>query len=178
MGDQAKILVVYYSRTGNTRKVAEVLARLLHADLEQIVDTQNRMGLRGYFRSGREAFFQRKTVLRPPERSPADYSLVVVGTPVWNVSLSSPVRTYLELMRRRLPAVAFFLTHQGMGGRRVLAQMAQVAGKAPVASLALREQQVTRGEFLARLQPYVEQLLTSELPLSPRGADAEHPATH
>ncbi len=170
--------MVYYSRTGTTRKVAEVLARLLHADLEELVDTQDRMGLRGYFRSGREAFFKRKTVLRPPERNPADYALVVVGTPIWNISLSSPVRTYLDLMRAKLPAVAFFLTHERVGGRRVLAQMEQVAGKAPVASLPLTAQQVARGELLAKAQPFVEQLLTRVTPRPPPEPQAGHAAPH
>ena len=31
-----KILVIYYSRTGNTKKVAEDLARKLHADIEEV----------------------------------------------------------------------------------------------------------------------------------------------
>lgn len=173
----ARILVVYYSRTGTTRKVAEVLARLLRADLEALADTRERGGLLGYFRSGREAFFKRKTVLRPPEREPADYELVVIGTPIWNISLSSPVRTYLKLMRAKLPRVAFFLTHKGIGSRRVFGQMARVAGKAPIASLALREWQVARGEFLAQVEPFVERLIIGGTPRPPAGPQAEHTAS-
>jgi flavodoxin len=40
-----KILVVYYSRTGMTKKLANSIANLLFADIEEIVDTKNRSGL-------------------------------------------------------------------------------------------------------------------------------------
>jgi len=50
-----KILVIYYSRTGVTKKVAEILKGKLGADLEAIEDKINRRGVFGYIRSGREA---------------------------------------------------------------------------------------------------------------------------
>jgi flavodoxin len=173
----SRILVVYFSRTGTTRKVAELLARLLRADLEEIRDTEDRMGVRGYFRSGREAFFQRRTVLKQPQRDPASYDLVVIGTPIWNLSLSSPVRTYLMLMRVKLPRVAFFLTHKRFGDQRVLAQMEQMVGKAPVARLVLKQEQVDRGGFIADVEPFVERLVTGGVPRPPPGPPAEHAAS-
>jgi flavodoxin len=40
-----KILVVYYSRTGVTKKLAENIAKELHADGEELVDIKKRKGL-------------------------------------------------------------------------------------------------------------------------------------
>ena len=37
-----RVLIVYYSRSGNTRRVAQQLAFDLGADLEEIVDPTNR----------------------------------------------------------------------------------------------------------------------------------------
>jgi flavodoxin len=37
-----KILVVYYSRTGITKKLARSIVDILSADGEEIVDTKNR----------------------------------------------------------------------------------------------------------------------------------------
>jgi flavodoxin len=46
-----KMLVVYYSRGGNTRAVAEEIARALGgADLEEIRDAADRSGWRGYLK--------------------------------------------------------------------------------------------------------------------------------
>ena len=39
-----KSLVVYYSRTGNTRFAAEKIAKNLNADLCEILDKKNRKG--------------------------------------------------------------------------------------------------------------------------------------
>ena len=38
----SKVLVVYYSRTGATRRLAEALAKALQADIEPIIDRKNR----------------------------------------------------------------------------------------------------------------------------------------
>jgi len=47
-----KILVVFYSRTGATRTVAQKIADLVKGDLEEIKDTRNRAGILGFLRSG------------------------------------------------------------------------------------------------------------------------------
>jgi hypothetical protein len=44
-------LVVYYSLTGNTRRVAEVLAKELGADVEELRCARYRVGLRVFFRA-------------------------------------------------------------------------------------------------------------------------------
>jgi flavodoxin len=44
----SKVLVVYYSRTGATRTLAEALAKALQADIEPIIDRKNRSGIFGY----------------------------------------------------------------------------------------------------------------------------------
>ena len=54
MADQ-KALVVYYSRTGNTRKIAGHIAEELGARLEQVVDINARPGIWGFFRAGMPA---------------------------------------------------------------------------------------------------------------------------
>lgn len=52
-------LIVYYSRTGVTARVAHALARTCGADLEQIADLRPRHGMAGYLRSALEALRQR-----------------------------------------------------------------------------------------------------------------------
>ena len=46
-----KILVVFYSRSGNTRRVAEEIIDALDCDIEELFDTQNLSGALGYLRS-------------------------------------------------------------------------------------------------------------------------------
>jgi hypothetical protein len=136
-----KSLVVYYSRTGYTRRVAESLARRLNADLEPI-DAAPRPGVLGYLRCSLESLLKLQTAIRAPRHDPAAYGLVLVGGPVWFWGLSSPVRTWLQMRRRRLPQVAFFCTMGGSGAQHVFDTMAAVAGKRPLATLALTDRDI------------------------------------
>jgi hypothetical protein len=136
-----RTLVVYYSRTGYTRRVAESLARRLDADLEQI-DAAPRPGALGYLRCALESLLKLQTAVRTPRHDPAAYGLVLVGGPVWFWGLSSPVRSYLMQRRRRLPQVAFFCTMGGSGAPRVFDSMAALAGKRPLATLALTDRDI------------------------------------
>jgi len=122
-----KVLIVYYSRTGTTRKVEAELAAMGGWDLERVIDTRSREGLLGYLRAGLDALFERHTTLAPSREDPASYDFVVVGTPVWNGSVSTPIRTWLAEHAGRLPPLAFFATEGGRGGQRAFDKMASIA---------------------------------------------------
>lgn len=134
----ARILVIDYSRSGNTHKVAQAIASACGADLEQIRDAKPRHGLWGWIRSGREAMRAIPGEIRPPRRDPADYDLVVLGSPVWAGHVSSPMRAYLGHRSGRLAQVALFVTEGGSGGPKAIAEMSALAGQQPVATLELR----------------------------------------
>ena len=138
----SKILVVYHSRTGYTRRVALDLAGRLGADLDVIRIVQPMDGPVGYAMCAIEAFWGLAPALRRQEKDPADYDLVVVGTPVWFWSLASPVRSWLEKFGRRGKRFAFFCTMGGSGAGRVFATMKEMTGHAPVATLALTDAEI------------------------------------
>ena len=115
-----KTLVVFYSRSGTTRRIAEALSRALTCDLEEIIEPKPRTGFLGYMRSLLEARRKRPSVIAPIKHDVSSYDLVVVGTPVWAWSLSSPVRAYLMTTASQLPEVAFFCTLGGKGSEKHL----------------------------------------------------------
>lgn len=172
-----KVLVVFYSRSGTTRRAAEAIARLLGGDLEEIYDTRNRQGLLGYLRCGFEAMLGRTPRLEGPRREPSAYDLVVIGTPVWVSSVSSPVRTYLAQEKGRFKQVAFFVTQGGGYNRQVFRQMAELVGKQPVGTFAIRELHVER--VLEPFLRFLDQLQAApELrPPAPVPPPAEVPTT-
>jgi flavodoxin len=140
-----RTLIVYHSRSGRTRRVAQALARRLGADLEEIRIVQPMEGALGYAACAIEAIAELTPALRPMRKDPSDYELVVIGTPVWFWNLSSPVRSWLEQHRRLHGRVAFFCTMGGSGAQRVFAAMARLLGKQPVATLALTDAQIEAG---------------------------------
>ena len=91
-----KTLVAYYSRTGVTRTVAQSIADQMDADVEEIVDGKKRRGLLGCCRSVWDALRKKTLPIEPAQHDPAGYDLVIVGTPVWAYSASTPARSYLS----------------------------------------------------------------------------------
>jgi flavodoxin len=94
--NRMRSLVVYYSRTGSTKFVAEMVAKELGAETEELVDQKSRRGILGFLRSGYESTRGVETKLKETTRDPSQFDLVVLGTPVWNGRPSSPIRTYLK----------------------------------------------------------------------------------
>ncbi|MEM3432819.1 MAG: hypothetical protein QXP27_01440, partial [Candidatus Methanomethyliaceae archaeon] len=105
-----KKLVVFYSRTGTTSLVAQKIAEKINGDLEEIKDAKNRAGIIGFLRSGYEGARRKLTIIAETKYDPAQYDLIVIGTPVWAGNMSSPIRTYIVKNREKFNKVAFFCT--------------------------------------------------------------------
>lgn len=153
-----KILIVYYSRTATTKKLAESLAEKLGADVEEIKDTVSRNGGMGYLRSGKDATLRKLTVLEKSEKNPTDYDLVVIGTPIWSWNMSVPVRTYITENKDKFPEVAFFCTMGGSGDKRAFAEMSEIIGKKPVATLGLKTVEVVKDLAEDRIEKFASEL--------------------
>ena len=158
--DPTRVLVVYYSHGGTTRKVARAIGKELDCELEAISERNPRRGVLGYLQSGLDATFNREAALAPMSTDARDYDLVVVGTPTWNASVSTPVRTYLTANRGRIRAVAFFCTYEGSGSARVLRQMEEICGRAPAMTLALRKDEVSHDGFPVKVRTFAKALHT------------------
>ena len=153
-----KTLVVYYSRSGTTRTVAQRIAAELGCDIEEIIDTKDRSGARGWIGAARDARAKNLAVIQEVKKDPSSYDLVVIGTPVWVWTMSAAVRTYLTQSKDRLPAVAFFLTTGGTGIRRTFRQMGELCGKVPVARLGLKARHVRKKDPTKKIKAFVAKL--------------------
>ena len=142
-----KILIVYYSRTGVTRKLADYLAKKINAETEEIKDTVNRAGVVGYLLAGRDGMKRRLTKLEPLKLNPADFDLTIIGTPIWSWNMSAPARTYLENYKSQFKKVAFFCTMGGSGDETAFREMSGITGKKPMATLSLKTKEVVTGDF-------------------------------
>jgi flavodoxin len=124
-----KSLVVYYSRSGNTRFVAEQISQEIGADIAEIVDKKKRKGLFGFILSGYDATRGRLTKIVEIEKSPLDYDLIVVGTPMWNKRIVPAVRTYLKENSFSGKHVALFCTNLGSQPERVFSNLKELMPK-------------------------------------------------
>lgn len=137
-----KDLVVFFSRTGHTRALAEELGRACDADVDEIHERHGRAGIMGFLRSGYEALKRVEPLLLPPGRDPRDYRRIIVGGPVWAALPCSPVRAYLAHHKTEFRNVAFFCTYGGRGAEQALAEMARIVGRRPSATLAVLDRDI------------------------------------
>lgn len=153
-----RILVVYFSLTGNTRQLAERIAERCDAQVEEIRETRPREGFLGTVRTVFQALTRRSSPIGPAVHRPQDYDLVVIGTPVWMGNLPPPVRSFLERNPAGFRNVALFCTEGASGAERVLGQMRALVGKEPVATLIVTESELKGGEFEEPFERFVTAL--------------------
>ncbi len=94
-----KTLIVYYSRTGNTRLACETLRRELGCDIIEIRDLANREGRWGYYTAAFGSVFATHTEIDPAAFDLAPYSAIIVASPVWAGKPSAAIRTFIEKNR-------------------------------------------------------------------------------
>ena len=130
-----RTLVIYYSKSGNTKSVAQQIVRAMDADIEEIIEAGKRGG---NVRSALAAIFKRRPALKPFSRSLDDYDLVFIGTPIWRMNVVPAMHVFLSTQRWTSKQVALFCTMGGMGDKRAFAAMRRLlAGARVIGELAL-----------------------------------------
>jgi len=131
-----KTLVVYYSRTGHTKALAQEIGTKLGAEIDEIADKKPRKGVIGWLGAGKDATSGKPTEIEFGKDASA-YDLVVAGTPVWGGSMAPAIRSYLT--KNKLGRTAFFCSCKA-GPGKAFEEMQALAGR-PVATLALKEKE-------------------------------------
>lgn len=158
-----EIVSCLYSRTGNTRKLAEELADALGCDVEEIIDTKNRSGIIGWLRSGRDASNQNLTVLKDKINDPSQYDLLIIGTPIWGGHVSTPVRTYIHQNQADFNSVAFFCTASGDKFDGAFNDMKELCGVAPVETLGVSGKEIKKDGYKNKMQDFINGIQTGSL---------------
>jgi len=135
-----KGLVVFFTRTGRTRKLAEAIASACGGDMEELREVGvNREGIGGWLRAGRDGMKQRTVAIEPTTRRGADYDVVFAGSPVWGGNLCPAVRTYLREAGVGVKRIALFCTMDGKDDGGTFASMRSLVPSAKVVGeLAVR----------------------------------------
>lgn len=142
-----RILVSYYSRTGNSKKVAERLAELLECDIQQIIDKKNRKGIIGYIKSGRDAVLEKTTDIVESKTDFSNYEAIILITPVWASNMTCAMRTYIQKYGDAFNKVAFICTQMGSGYEKAVHNMEQLLGKKAITSSCINSKDIKRNRY-------------------------------
>ncbi len=113
----SKILIVYYSLTGNTQFIAESLRDTIEADileLKPIKELKANSGTR-FMWGGYQSTMKKKPKLMEFDINPLEYDFLILGTPVWAWNISPPMRSFLSKFDLTGKKVALWMCHAGDG---------------------------------------------------------------
>lgn len=152
-----KTLVVYYSLTGNCKKIAEKIASETSADLEavQLEDEKQIIDGKPAGPLVMGGWFGKLPKIKNFDKDPSAYDQVILGAPVWAFNLASPMKSYLKENSKRLPQkVSFFVCHGGIFGNRALKKMSKLAERKPAATLLLRDKELRSGAWDGKVMEF------------------------
>lgn len=157
---QKKCLVVYFSRTGNTKAVAGHIVKMIGADsfaIETVAPYPDE-----YRKTTDQAKKELESGFRPPLKTKvadmSPYDVIFVGSPCWWGTVATPVITFIESYDFSGKTLVPYMTHEGSGLGRSVAHIRELAPTASVTSglairgRAARESQKDVADWLAKLQ--------------------------
>lgn len=145
-----RVLIAYYSRTGNSKRIGTLLKEVLEefpdvvTQIEPIVDLKDRSGVGGYAIGGRDAAMKKLTDISPPLNDAGNFDMLIIGGPVWAWTVSPAIRTYCSTQGRKARKIAFFCTMGGSGDKRAFSEMERLCGKPPLSVLGLTDGMVKK----------------------------------
>jgi flavodoxin len=137
---EKKVLVIYYSYEGNTRFIAETIAKELGADIQElkpIKDIKSK-GFGKYVWGGRQVVMKKMPELHPLEKKPEDYDVIFIGTPVWAYTFAPALRTFFAEHPLKSKKIALFMCHGGGPKEAMTKFEAAVPGNTIIGRLDLR----------------------------------------
>lgn len=90
------VLVVYYSRSGNTEAMAREIARKLQADIQNIKTEKYTLDFKGQREAGRDADLEVLPPISPAVMDLSQYRLVFLGSPIWWYRPATPLWSFVE----------------------------------------------------------------------------------
>lgn len=153
-----KTLIIYYSRTDTTKKIAEEIKEKLGAELVEIESPEMKKGFFGFLKAGKQAFKKIIPEIREISEKVEDFDLVIIGTPIWVGTMASPIRAFLVKNKGNFNEVAFFCT---CGDKQTMAfdEIRRLTGKEPKATLELKRKEIKKNNYQQKLIDFANKLI-------------------
>ncbi len=90
------VLVIYYSRSGNTEAMAREIARKFQADIVRIESEKYSLDYKGWRHANRDADEKVLAKIEPETVDMAKYNLVFLGAPIWWFRPAPPLWTLVD----------------------------------------------------------------------------------
>lgn len=154
-----KTLIIYYSKTWNTKRVALDLARELECDIEEIIDKKKRTWFWWYLLGWRDAMKKVLTEIETTKNNPSEYDLVIIWMPVWGWNLTPATRTYLIENETKIKNYAFFVTSWNTPAEKLTPYFQETTKKDPIALTGFNTTELKNTEiYEKKLKDFIEKI--------------------
>ena len=121
-------LVVYYSKTGNTKKVAQSVIGGIDCEYDELQ-------------------YDEKAKSISYAHDPSDFEHIILLSPVWAFSLAEPMKLYLAKEKGKIKNYDLIVTCGAMGLQGCVKNCESAIGKAPDNAMKFKAAKVKSGEY-------------------------------
>jgi flavodoxin len=113
----SKILVVYFSHSGNTREIAQQIQKMTGGDIAEIqTETPYPAAYSDVTKQAKtETEIKFTPALKPIDKYVETYDIIFVGSPLWWGTIAPPVASFLSRYDLSKKTVLPFITHGSSG---------------------------------------------------------------
>ena len=123
-----KTLVVYYSKTGNSKKVANTVIKELNCDDTELIYDETAKTIKG-------------------ASDPSEYERVILICPIWAFSLAEPMKLYLKEYGKSIKSYTLIVTCGLFGLRGCISNCVAATGKQPEKTMKIKGKNVQADDF-------------------------------
>ena len=123
-----KTIVILFSKTGNSKKVAESVVKELGCDIAELT-------------------FDETTKTITGDVDPSGYERVVLVCPIWAFSLPEPMKLYLQKHGKAIKNYSLIVTYSMFGLRGCIGNCVSAIGKAPQKTMKIKSNKAQSGDF-------------------------------
>ncbi len=142
-----KTLIVCYSYTGHTLKVAQSLQKEINADLTQIESEKDKW----YLLKAWDSFRENKVPIKPCQTDLMKYDALILCCPVWGSKTPAAINQYLsELKNLKGKKFGVFVTSAGDRKQKATIQMREyldLQGMIFLGQMRVQTKEVEKGNY-------------------------------
>jgi flavodoxin len=158
----SEILVISYSDTGASRRLAQMLCKQQGWPMAEISEIYPRCGLSGQINCLLDSWMRRRPSICYTGPPPNEYDAVVLVAPVWSWRLAGPVRSFVKLMNEQLPDLAIISVAESWETRDAITELSSIIGYFPVSNTTFTPDEINDESCLKRLQTFGEETQAAE----------------
>ena len=158
----AQVGIFYYSFEGNTQFIAETIQQSIGGKIIPVkpISSIPHAKVLKYFYGGKQALLHEVPPIESLVRTPGEFDIIFIGTPVWAFSYAPAIRALFAHYHIVDKVLALFCCHRGMPGITISAMKKQLAGNRIIAEHKFYVPLSDTQQNKERVQLWAEQTIT------------------